>query len=242
MNPVSQFLRRFVRSRRYGVAFRGVARTSLPDRIRFSGKYRHVRIPQDPLHIADFINVILDDDYGVRSTTGDVKTIVDIGANVGLFTSLAREQFPDAVIHSYEPSPFTAAYARDNTRHPLTTLYEEGVAAKDSRANMVELGVSTLAQTIAADEGSITLTSFAKVLERAGGRIDLLKVDCEGAEWDFMTGADQFRQVGQIRMEYHLVGNRTLNDLHAMAKGIGFEVCKLQPNDGFGIAWLKPVS
>ena len=71
-----------------------------------------------------------------------------------------------------------------------------------------------------------------------GGPVDLLKIDCEGAEWDFMTDPAQFAQVGAIRMDYHSIDGRTLADLHAMAKAIGFKVVHLLENHGFGIAWL----
>ena len=77
---------------------------------------------------------------------------------------------------------------------------------------------------------------------RIGGRIDLLKVDCEGAEWDFMRDPELFAHVGAIRMEYHLVDGRTLDDVHRLADKIGFKVTKLDENSGFGIAWLDRIA
>lgn len=241
MNRLALLARRWLRARRHGVRFRGMSHTTLPDRIVFGGEPRALRFPDHALQLPDFVNVVLDDDYGVGKVRGPVRSVVDIGANVGLFTLLARERFPAARIHAYEPSPGTAAYARVNIAHPLTTLFEEGVAAEDGRAEMVELGGATLAQTAQTPDGAIALTSFARVLERAGGRIDLLKVDCEGAEWDFLRDRDLFRRVGTIRMEYHLTAGRTLADLYALAEGIDFAVTRLVENQGFGIAWLDPV-
>ena len=218
-----------------------MSHTRLPDRLVFGSQSRILSAPDEALLVADFANVVLDDDYGLRSMRHRPTTIVDIGANIGFFSNFARHIFPEAIIHAYEPSPATAAYARSNIAHPLTTLFVEGVAAKSGRAEMEEHGSSNLARTVAGEAGAIVLTGFATVIERIGGRIDLLKIDCEGAEWDFMRDPALFAQVGTIRMEYHLVDGRSLDDVHRLAAGVGFEVTHLVANDGFGIAWLDPV-
>ena len=239
MSRWTTFARRWLRARRYGVAYRGVTHTRPPLRWRQAGVERPLRLPDEPLIGADFINVVLDDEYGLRALRAAPATVVDVGGNVGSFTNFARELFPQAVIHAYEPSPGNVEYLRFNTTHPRTTVFEEGVAGEDGAAAMVELGAAILARTEKVAGGAIKLTAFATVLQRIGGAIDLLKVDCEGAEWDFMTDPALFANVGTIRMEYHLVDGRTLDDLHAMARTIGFKVAKLAPNTGFGIAWLE---
>jgi FkbM family methyltransferase len=239
VNRLAVFVRRFVRARRHGVRFGGIARTRLPSRMRFGGAWRDIALPpDDPMLVPDFVNVVLDDDYGLRSLRNAPQTIVDIGANVGFFSTFARHCFPEATIHAYEPSRETAAYARSNTAHAGTTLFDEGVAASPGCATMRALGSSTLARTEPAETGEVRLTSLADVVERIGGQVDLLKIDCEGAEWDITANPAPFAQVRAIRMEYHLVGGRTLADVQRLAESIGFEVRKLVPNQGFGIAWL----
>ena len=242
LSNVLRLARRHLRARSHGVNFVGMKRTTLPGQLVFGGHAAPFAAPLETLFVADFTNVVLDDDYGLLSMSPLPAMIVDIGTNVGFFTKFARHCFPDAIIHAYEPSPSTAAYARSNIEHQLTTLFIEGVAAEAGRAEMEEHGSSNLAQTIADETGSIVLTSFATLLERIGGRIDLLKIDCEGAEWDFMRDPALFAHVGTIRMEYHLIDGRSLDDVHRLAEGIGFEVTKLVENEGFGIAWLDPLS
>ena len=242
LSNLARLTRRHLRARVHGVNFVGMSRTRLPDRLVFGGQAAGFAAPDEALLVADFANVVLDDDYGLRGMRSHPATIVDVGANVGFFSKFARHCFPDALIHSYEPSPATAAYARSNIQHPLTTLFVEGVAAQSGRAEMAEFGSSNLARTVAGDAGAIVLTSFATVLERIGGRIDLLKVDCEGAEWDFMRDEELFAHVGTIRMEYHLVDGRTLDDVQGLAASIGFAATHIVANDGFGIAWLDPIA
>jgi hypothetical protein len=74
-----------------------------------------------------------------------------------------------------------------------------------------------------------------------GGALDLLKLDCEGAEWDIFKDVEALRQVRLIRMEYHLTDGRSLDDLTIHAKRLGFHIERLEPNQGFGIAWLSRI-
>ncbi|MDB5711388.1 MAG: methyltransferase FkbM family [Sphingomonas bacterium] len=238
MDRLRKFAARYAAARRYGVTFLGTSYTHIPRTMQFGGTRRQIKLPDDAPLVADFIDVVLDDDYGLREITGSVRTIVDIGANVGMFSNHARDCFPEATIHAYEPSPTTAELARFNSSHPLTTVYEEGVSGADGHADMVELGASNIARTQACDGGAITLTSFANVLARAGGHIDILKVDCEGAEWDFMTDAALFANVDRIRMEYHLIDGRDLHDVTRLVQFLGYRVGKLTCNSGFGIVWM----
>lgn len=238
MNRLLQFATRWYRARRFGVAFRGMGRTVPPTSLTIAGRTFSPTWPDEPLAAAVFINLVVDDEYGLLRLSPAPQTIVDIGANIGMFSNWARDCFPQAVIHAYEPSAASAAMARHNAAHPLTTIYEEGLAAQAGRAAMVDLGDSVLARTTPSDEGAIALVDFATVLQRIGGRIDLLKVDCEGAEWDFMHDRAAFAAVGCIRMEYHLVDGRTIDDVHALARNLGFRITRLEQNQGFGIAWL----
>lgn len=238
MKRYVQFVERFLRARRYGIRFRGMSHTVFPARMKFGGAMREMQWSDEPLAMANFVNVVLDDEYGLRGFKRAPAAIVDVGANIGKFCNWARDCFPDAVIHGYEPSPETARMARHNTQHPRTVIYEEGVAAHRARADIVELGASTLSRTSPSSEGAVQLIDFATVIERIGGRIDLLKVDCEGAEWDFMRDPQAFANVGCVRMEYHLVDGKTIDDVRQLAADLGFRLTRLEQNQGFGIAWM----
>ncbi len=52
----------------------------------------------------EFGEIFLRDCYGIESLPGDIRTVLDVGANLGLFSMAAIHRFPDAVIESYEPN------------------------------------------------------------------------------------------------------------------------------------------
>jgi len=85
----------------------------------------------------------------------------------------------------------------------------------------------------------ISIKDFSELVASEDEEIDLLKLDCEGAEWDIFENPMPFRKVRRIRMEYHLVDGKTLEDLRKAADRIGFEIVKLEENSGFGIAWME---
>jgi hypothetical protein len=66
-----------------------------------------------------------------------------------------------------------------------------------------------------------------------------MKLDCEGAEWAIFRDVEAFAKVRELRMEYHLTEGRSLDDLRAVARGLGFEITHVRENLGFGTAYLS---
>jgi len=233
------FARRLYRGFRFGFAFRGTTRTPYPARLCFGGKWVRFSRHGHQTEFHDLIDVLLDDAYGLRRIRR-ARTIVDIGANIGLFSSFARLRFPQATIHAYEPDPITFRMAEQNLAG-LATVYNAGVWSTDGAARIKRHGPSPLTNQVAPEEGGdVSLVSFRTVLDPAGGTIDLLKVDCEGAEWTFMKDPDLFQAVRAIRTEYHLVGGiQTIRHVHDLAIRLGYEITKLEKNGPHhGILWL----
>jgi SAM-dependent methyltransferase len=113
------------------------------------------------------------------------QRILDLGANIGVFTAWAARCFPAARVVGYEPDPEQAAVAQRNTQ----TLGNAAIVA----ASAVRLGGNSLA-TILGDQGA--------------DRVDLLKIDCAGAEWSLLeeAGADSLGRVDALAMELYCNG------------------------------------
>ena len=233
------FARRIYIAHTLGFRFFGTSHTSPPRKVWLAGKERILAYPDDPAMISDVINLWLDDEYGLREIKQPVTTIVDIGANVGLFSLWARHHFRDAIIHAYEPNPEIFDYAAGNLRQMNVSIFREGVASANSSARLVAAKSSRLVRTEKTPKGEIKLRGIADVVDRIGGRIDLLKIDCEGAEWEIFEQHDAFRNVHQIRMEYHLLERRDLARFEHTMGELGFQIIKLITNRNFGIAWLE---
>ena len=131
------------------------------------------------------------------------------------------------------PNPRIFPDAVTNVALVGATVFPAGVGSRTGLAVMHEMGDSRLAQTILSDSGSIQIVSLRDAIGRMGGDLDLLKLDCEGAEWDIFQDAEPFRRVRLIRMEYHLTDGRSLDDLTRLCLEAGILHRAIRTQSGF---------
>lgn len=219
-----------------GVNFAGTTKFKLPKAFRLNGRELRITAPDEIGLAYDFINLVLDDEYGLKRLRKAPATVLDVGANIGMFSMMAGALFPNARIHAYEPNPRIHSYVSSNVAQVGATLFPEAVGAETGTVQMCNSGDSRSGFTTAG--GDIRVTAIADAVQRLGGSVDLLKLDCEGAEWEIFKHPKIFKNIAAIRMEYHLIGGQELKNLKNHIEQIGFGITKLEQNDGFGIAWL----
>lgn len=189
--------------------------------------------------VYDLFNVLLDDEYGLRDLPDNPSVIVDVGVNMGIFSLAAWAKFPHAKIFGYEPGPAAFKISTCNLESTGTILFNEAVGLESGMCDISDCSQSRLAKAVVSDTGSTPVIPFSEVLKRAGGMIDLLKMDCEGAEWDILKDCESMRYVRSIRMEYHLDRKQSLNDFKELVAAGDLQIVKLIANGNHGIAWLE---
>lgn len=139
--------------------------------------------------------------------------IVDGGANVGVAAKWFAQHYPDSTIVCFEPDPAIFELLRSNTeatwgveRH-MAALGSPGVAttfyAAGSDAGRLAPPSETSGSTI-----DVALTSLGDVIGQLG-RVDMLKLDVEGAELDVLEEArGQFSRVAYAYVEFHSIVGR----------------------------------
>ncbi len=121
------------------------------------------------------------------------RVIVDFGANIGISAAYFLSRHPEARVHCFEPLHSNAAKLRHNLS-PFAgrfTLAEVAVADFDGELSfLVEpTGRYSGIDNTRGEEQRVPCVNANRVLQeiiRTHGRIDLLKVDVEGAEAMFM--------------------------------------------------------
>ncbi len=180
------------------------------------------------LNADEFISICINDCYHLNDLKKQLKkvnSIVDIGANQGMFLIAARQNFPDARITGYEPNIQLQDVLNYNASQLGCEVFYEAVMKNDCKVSL-NLQESDLATTVSESEsGSVSGTSFKKVIKRAG-IIDILKLDCEGAEWELLEDIDSWKNVKAVTLEYHLWNVPGINhsDMSSKLKNIGFEI------------------
>lgn len=230
----------FLRAAKMGVLWPGTTRFRLPKRFRFNSRSFSISGPNEESLGWVFRDLLLNDEYGLESLPIVPETILDVGGNIGLFTLWAGACFPEALIHVYEPNPALLGYLESNVVQVSATVFAAGVSAEDGRGTFAENSMSMVGQCSIEQAGEITISSLRTAIDRLGGSVDLLKLDCEGAEWEIFADLESFKHVKVLRIEYHLTrSDRSLGWMIDQLEHVGLRLARLSVNQGFGIAWFN---
>ena len=180
-------------------------------------------------------------EVGDRLTTESVKAVLDVGANVGMFSAWARGRWPDASIVTVEPAPENLVVLHEQAAHDRrTVVIEAAVAPRDGEIAFVEgWGSGSHAPTTGEAATTVVRTVDWFPLFAAA---DLVKMDIEGGEWPVLADP-RLRELKRLTlvMEYHRVGAPSLPAGAAarrLLEEAGFEVGHDTPNYwGHGTLW-----
>ena len=230
---------RLIKSLKMGFVWPGTSRFVPPSSFRWREQTFKLGVPCEESLGWVFRDVVLDDEYGLERLPYSPKTILDVGANVGIFSLWAGANFPGAIIHSYEPNAALQEYLADNIGQVGATLHAEGVSGRDGLGSFAQAGESMVGQCKESESGNIPVVSLRTAINRIGGSADLLKLDCEGAEWSIQEHPEAFSAVRCVRMEYHLIEpDHSTKRLVEAFESMGFHCSHLAANQGFGLAWF----
>lgn len=156
----------------------------------------------------------------------DVKTVLDIGANVGLYTLYANREFPGARIVAVEPWPESADLFRQNTQHLANIeLIEAGVRLIGDEGQEMRGGRNRMCCSFHATEGEVK--TVATVSASSLPKADVVKIDTEGCELEILQGLD-LSETQAVMCEAHS------NDDHAAILSLmamrGFHVFSDRPS------------
>jgi FkbM family methyltransferase len=231
MNIVNKLIilnRRKQAAKRLGFNFRRAADFSLPAEIRLNSHSVSLQLPQDEGTRTAFVDLLLDDCYRLHTLPKNIRTILDVGAHAGLFSMAARIAFYDATIHAYEPNPQMLPLLSNQSRAGGFTYFGEAVSLAEGRMSLSSGADSVHTRANRADAGEIHCISFAQAVERLGGSVDLVKLDCEGAEWEILKDEATWGKVRHLTMEFHLWAGYTLEQLKTRVDQLGFRISECQ--------------
>jgi FkbM family methyltransferase len=179
-----------------------------------------------------FKEIFVEDFYGLSSFISQLPgnaTVVDIGANVGFFPVLMLSKKPTTTFFCYEPLPANIAHLKKLKKNNPSfdrqlNIYQFAVTDKSE-------GNITLFTEENADESSIAsihsdfdirnknslsvpVTNLKSIVSGNNlDKIDILKLDCEGAEFPILYGTPDhvFEKIKFILLEVHNLDNERQN-------------------------------
>jgi FkbM family methyltransferase len=144
----------------------------------------------------------------------DRPVIVDVGANIGMSILYFKRLFPNAIVYAFEPNPHAFTLLQQNVfQNGLKDVVLSSVAlsGEDGRGNLYTSGESgeATASLLEYRGGKraieVQIRRLSALLDEIGA-VDLLKMDCEGAEVAILEDLVQAKALGRIPklvVEYH---------------------------------------
>jgi FkbM family methyltransferase len=167
---------------------------------------RRVRMAvRDVADLTAIGDVLLDELYDVPDLR-DVRVIVDLGSHIGSSIVFFRVRHPGAQIHGLEPDPRTFATLAANVGAlEGVTVDRQAVSDADGEATFFCSDYS-MASSLVGDGRPVTVRTVRldTLMDELGlDRIDLLKLDIEGAEYDVLAATERLGAVRAICGEVH---------------------------------------
>lgn len=228
-------VRRRNRAKKIGVEFARAADFQIPNYLMITGDRKLVSLPQENGVKVAFVEILLDDCYGLEELSQPILKVLDIGANVGLFSIAARNKFPQAVIHAYEPNPYLEKHLQIQADNANFNYFMEAVGLEDGKVSLEFHEDSVQTRSTVNQAGAITQVAFRQTIERLGGSVDLAKVDCEGAEWLLFQDKANWQLVQNLSLEYHLYPDHKHEEVRQVIQGLGFKIKKQIPIENYGL-------
>jgi len=177
--------------------------------------------------------ILMNGDYTKYQAIRRGQVVVDIGANIGLFSISSALIDSNITIYSYEPDP--GAYSRlmrnieYNKLDSQIHAFDTAIAGRSGSALFYVNPVSSTASTFFNNQASdrekveVRVKTLPQILEE--NNIDVcnfLKIDCEGAETDILYSTPKvyFDRIDYISLEYH---NDNGEDLSSLLNKMGFK-------------------
>jgi len=193
-----------------------------------------------------------------------ILTVFDVGANVGQTTIAVKSRFPGATVHAFEPVARTFAELQANvaglsgvTCHRLALSDVAGqavmaVAANSLTNHLVEVPAAVTTSATMESVDVDTVDAFCR--QRDIERLDILKVDAEGADLKVLKGADRMLRENRVAFVFAEVGFKPSDAGHVylahvleQLNGTGlvpysfYDYCRLTPpayeQEGLGLVF-----
>lgn len=240
---ILQNIERRKRAKRFDISFSTLKGFSVPQTISIGHKNISLQFPGEKGVWSAFVEIFLEDGYCLHELSKQpIKTIVDVGANIGFFSVCARHYFPQANITAYEPNYHLEKFLSHHLQQVNAKYLLEAVGKKNAKIDL-QLHDDDSIMTTVKENGSANVQqrSIADVIRDTGGSIDLLKLDCEGAEWQILQDISSMQKVNWLVMEYHLFGQAgsALEDMISLLDKNNFHVLKTRTDAGFGFILAK---
>lgn len=190
---------------------------------------KRVTFPDAYWFLHSLREIFVEEVYKFRSEVKD-PVIIDCGANIGLSILYFKRLFPDCKVIAFEPDGQIFKLLEKNLRQfDLTEVELVNKGVWSENATLSFLAEGTLGGRVVDDarEKASYIVSIptVRLKDYLCGRIDFLKMDIEGAEYEVLKDCEH--ALGNVRLlfiEYHSTSSQPqkLNEILGIITNAGF--------------------
>lgn len=145
----------------------------------------------------------------------DGSVVIDVGANIGVFAAYAATRAQGVKVYAYEPFPENVAWLKRNIEESglamNVQIHQQAVAGLSGtrflQSDPEHWIMHSLTKESNGSEGlQVNCITLDEIFSKeAIERCDLLKLDCEGSEYEILwnCSADTLNRVRRIVAEFH---------------------------------------
>ena len=185
--------------------------------------------------------------------------VLDVGANVGDYTSAVLAINASAIVHAFEPSSVACKQLKNLGHKSNVTIVNSAVGSEQGQLTLYDYKGTS---------GSMHASAHREVIEELHGgqaqgekvlvqrldgylekngieRVDLLKIDTEGLEYDVLVGLGRYLENGAVEViqlefnEMNVMSRRFFNDFWGLLKD--YEIYRLLPAGQLKIDAYSPL-
>jgi len=169
----------------------------------------------------------IEEDYNLGNLTvkrGDV--LVDVGAHVGIVSIYLAKRYPHARIIAVEPNPNNADRLERNLKANHVSnvkLYRNAIAAEEKDITLCGNGATNSGGHSLYGDGAekyLVHTITLEKLLKGVRKVKLLKMDCEGGEFEALRNPKVLKKVERLRGEFHKIYGNTAKLMEIVKKYI----------------------
>jgi len=156
-------------------------------------------------------------------------TVFDVGAHVGSFSLYCKNIRPDLRLYCFEPALDNFKILRENiaiNNFSDIKLFQLAVAGRTGRKYLATGGLKSNAYALSQAGSPVDSIDLDTFIESENiEAINLIKMDCEGAEFEILANFKSLKKVRSIILEYHRQSNE-LDDKYLidLMEGRGFKL------------------
>ena len=163
------------------------------------------------------------------------SSVVDIGANTGIYSLIAKAVNPNAKVYAFEPVKRVFKKMEENVvlNNFDIFLYEKGVSDKNGKAKIYDPGTDhvysvTVNKNLASAEIGVTETEIDIVTldtfieENKIGHVDLLKIDVETHEPEVLKGFRKYLALFKPTMLVEVLNEEVAHEVSQAVAGLNY--------------------